>query len=141
MRNPTHEEILTRQAHCLLSIEALLREMRDVDSGRFVAVPRRLLIDAAHPFHTFKVRGDGDFHSVQIDNPSAVDVEVVIGGTQPLAGSSDKRVPKQSSRILTFPYNELAIGIDPAVVPAGQTILYVTFYARPLQPTLDPFAP
>lgn len=141
MRDPSPHEILTRQTHCLLTIEELLREIRNMDAGRFVAVPRRLAIDATHPFHTFKVHGDGDFHSVQIDNPSAVDVEVAIGGTQPLAGSSDKRVPKQSSRILTFPYNEISIGIDPGVIPGGITYLYVTYYARPLQPSLDPFAP
>jgi hypothetical protein len=136
-----------REEHELWCCEQLKRIRRGIEqlvamqAGEFVAVPRRLLLDATRPFHTFKVQGDGDFHAVQIDNPTAVDVEVLQGGQQPTAGNSIKRVPPHTSRVLAFPYHELSIGIDPAAVPAGQSVVYVTYYSRPLAPSLAAFVP
>jgi hypothetical protein len=116
-----------------------LRALVAIESGNEVIVRKTLLIDAQRPFHPFKTDTVGEFHSVKIDNPSAVAVDVRYDGTQPLAQSSDERVPPHMGRILTAPYDQLAIGIDPAVIPAGTTKLYVTYYSRAYPPSIYAF--
>jgi hypothetical protein len=119
----------------LRNVAQLLEELVQVDSGEVVAVPRRLVLNAGRPFDTFIVDAPNVFHSVKIDNLSGAPVEMRFDGTAPLAGSSDERVPAGFGRIITRPYGEVAIGFDPANVPAGDSVIRCTFYSRPYPPT------
>lgn len=122
-------------------IAQLLDELVRVDSGEFIAVPMKLILNAADPFKTFKVEAPDQFHALQIDNPSAQTVDTLFSGGQPTALNSDNRTPKQSGELIARPYDIVSIGFDPAVVPAGNTQVYVTFYSRPFPPTMYTFAP
>ncbi len=120
---------------CAHTIENLLRELVDVESGHTVAVPHTYQLSAADPFKTFKVRDERDFHSVRIDNFSAYEVDVRYDGVQPTAANADERIPPYTGRIITRPYTLAAVGFDPAGAPVIATPVRVTYYARALAPS------
>lgn len=117
------------------AIRSLLVELIEVQGGEVVSVPKKWRLNASTPFHTFKSQGEGEFHALKVDNPSGAILEVSFGGTAPNAGNSDERVPAQTGRVITRPFDEVSIGFDPANLPGGDTLIYVTLYTRALQPT------
>jgi hypothetical protein len=122
-------------AHELRAMVALLDELVQVDSGEMISVPKRLVLNAANPFEVFLVDAPDEFHALKVDNPTAVALDVLFSGGQPTAGNSDERVPAHMGRVLTRPFDEVAIGFDPAVVPGGNTVIRCTFYSRAFSPT------
>lgn len=123
------------------AIRELLREYVVQSAGEVIALARRVVLTPAQNVVEWVSEG-GQFHAVKIDNPSAVAIEVQFASSgNPIAEESDERVPPRTGRVLTRPFDVVSIGIDPAVVPAGRTILYVTYYSRPLPPTTYAFAP
>jgi hypothetical protein len=121
-------------AHALATIVQLLDELVEVDSGEVIAVRKRLVLNSGKPFDTFLVEAPDQFHSVKVDNPAAVALDLVFAATQPTASNSDERIAGHMGRIITAPYDELAIGFDPAIIPAGNTVIYCTFYSRAYPP-------
>lgn len=139
---PAPPEVVLDALAELGAIRQLIAELVDQAAGEVIAVPRRVVLDAEHNPVEFVVDGPGVFHAVKIDNPSAVAVEVQFAsGANPIAAESDERIPAQTGRIITRPFDVVSVGIDPANLPAGRTTLFVTYYSRPLPPTTYAFAP
>lgn len=120
----------------LAGISGELRELIEIESGEASALPQRVTVDPINNPWRWKSKA-GMFHAIKIDNPNAQVVAVSFAGdgaATPGNGAADELVPAHSGRIIVRPFDVVEIGFDPAVIPAGVTKLYVTIYARQLQP-------
>lgn len=132
----TLEERLADVALELAGISGELRELIEIESGEAEALPQRVVIDATRNPWSWKSKG-GMFHALKVDNPTgqAVAIAFNAGGAATAGnGGADELVPAHSGRVIVRPFDVVEIGFDPAVVPAGVTTLFVTIYARQLQP-------
>jgi hypothetical protein len=131
-----HEEALREVCLELAGISGELRELIEIESGEATALPRRANIDPVkNPWHWRSE--SGLFHSIKVDNPTPQIVAVAFGsGGAVKAGNAgaDELVPAHSGRVIVRPFDYVELGFDPAIVPAGVTTLFVTIYARQLQP-------
>jgi hypothetical protein len=120
-------------------VAARLGDLIDVVSGNAVAVPQRVVIDAVR--NPWDWRGEGGtYHAVKIDNPTAAVVVVSFAsGNGARLAAADELVPAHTGRVITRPFDTLSIGFDPATIPAGISTLFVTIYARQLNPASYPF--
>jgi hypothetical protein len=118
------------------AVSAGLRELVDVVSGDFLAVPRRYIFDAQRTMHEFHVNVPRAFHSVMLENPTDYPLYVsYAAGRGGQAADYDDVIEPRTGAILTRPYDTVSIGFDAAARPAGSATVLATFYARPLPPT------
>jgi hypothetical protein len=124
----------------LAGISAQLAELVEIVSGEAVVVPVTVKITAVNNPWQWKSEG-GMFHSLKVDNPTAAVVGVSFRGSVGSAGNlaADELVPAHAGRVFVRPFDVVEIGFDPAAVPAGTSTLYVTLYARQLQPAAYAF--
>jgi hypothetical protein len=136
-----HEDLLRDVVLELAGVSAELRELVEIVSGEAVAVPVTVKIDATRNPWSWKSTG-GEFHSLKVDNPTGVAAAVAFaGGGGASAGNAraDELVPAHAGKVIVRPFDVVEIGFDPAVVPAGVSTLFVTLYARQLQPAAYAF--
>lgn len=138
--NQVSDERLAEVVLELAGIAGELRELVEIVSGEGEAVPQRVVIDAVRNPWTWKSNG-GMFHAIKIDNPTAQPVAVAFAGRGASAGNpgADELVPAHMGRVIVRPFDVVELGFDPANVPAGVVTLYVTLYARQLQPAAYAF--
>lgn len=125
----------------LAGIAGELAELIEIVSGEAVALPQTVKIDATRNPWQWKSLG-GEFHSIKIDNPNGVTAAVAFhagGAATPGNGGADELVPAHAGKVIVRPFEVVEIGFDPAVVPAGVSTLFVTLYARQLQPAAYAF--
>jgi hypothetical protein len=130
------EDRLTEVVLEIAGVSGEMRELVEVVSGQATAIPQAVKIDAVRNPWPWKSLG-GTFHSLKVDNPTGQIVAISFragGGASPGNASADELVPAHGGRVIVRPFEVVEIGFDPAVVPAGVSTLYVTLYARQLQP-------
>jgi hypothetical protein len=130
------EDRLTEVVLELAGVSGGLRELVEVVSGEATVIPQVVKLDAVRNPWQWKSLG-GMFHSLKVDNPTGQVVGVAFragGGASPGNASADELVPAHGGRVIVRPFDVVEIGFDPAVLPVGVSALYVTLYARQLQP-------
>jgi hypothetical protein len=135
------EDVLHDVALELAGISGQLGELVEIVSGEAVAVPQVVKIDATRNPWQWKSTG-GEFHSIKVDNPTGAVVAVAFRGSAAASTgnlSADELVPAHAGRVIVRPFDVVEIGFDPAAVPGGGSTLFVTLYARQLQPASYPF--
>jgi hypothetical protein len=116
-------------------VAARIGELVDVVSGDAIAVPLRVVIDAVR--NPFDWRGTGGtYHAIKVDNPTANVVGLAFSSDN---GSDfaavDELIPAHMGRVITRPFETFSLGFAAAGIPAGISTLYVTIYARQLNPS------
>jgi hypothetical protein len=138
---PPNEDLLRDVVLELAGVSGQLAELVEIVSGEAAAVPVTVKVTAVNNPWQWKSEG-GMFHSLKIDNPTGVVAAVAFrGGGAVGAGNlgADELVPAHAGRVFARPFDVVEIGFDPALVPAGVSTLYVTLYARQLQPAAYAF--
>lgn len=137
---PPSEDMLRDVVLELAGVSAQLAELVEIVSGEAVAVPVTVKIDATRNPWQWKSQG-GMFHSLKVDNPTGVVAAVSFRGSVGSTGNlaADELVPAHAGRVFVRPFDVVEIGFDPAAVPAAVSTLYVTLYARQLQPAAYAF--
>jgi hypothetical protein len=136
-----HEDLLRDVVLELAGVSGELRELVEIISGDAIAVPLVVNIDAARNPWQWKTTG-GTFHSLKIDNPNGQAVAVAFSGGRAVEvgnQAADELVPAHAGKVIVRPFEVVEIGFDPAVVPVGVSHLFLTLYARQLQPAAYPF--
>lgn len=112
-------------------------DLIDLAAGETVILERVLTIGSAAPARNpvDLVTEQGDpWHSLLIENLSAQTLHVGFAGGAGTPAEAAYRVPANTGRVITRPFDVVSIGFDPAVVPASARVTVVR-YRRPQPPT------
>jgi hypothetical protein len=115
-------------------VASRLGELVDVVSGDAVAIPLRVVLDATRNPYDWRGPG-GTFHALKVDNPTANVVGLAFSSDNGSDfGSVDELIPAHMGRVITRPFETFSLGFAVGAIPAGVSTLYVTVYARQLNP-------